>query len=101
MADAEPIAVEIAYALPGEQLILRLEVPAGTTLQDAVRRSGMLERFPQIDPARDRVGIFSRPAQWTEVLHEGDRIEIYRPLVVDPKEARRRRAEVARGGKRG
>jgi len=101
MADAEPIVVEVAYALPQEQLILRLELPAGTTLQEALRRSGILERFPQIDLAQDRVGIFSRPAQLADVLHDGDRVEIYRPLVVDPKEARRRRAGLARVGKRG
>ncbi|HSW14595.1 MAG TPA: RnfH family protein [Solimonas sp.] len=90
------IRIEVAYALPQQQLILALEVEQGTTLREAVQRSGILERFPQIDLERDRLGIFSRPAAPDAVLREGDRVEIYRPLIIDPKEARRRRARPTR-----
>lgn len=92
------ISVEIACALPAEQLLLALQFPAGTTLEDAVQRSGILQRFPTLDPATLSYGIFSKleknPAG--RILQNGDRIEIYRPLIIDPKEARRARAEKAK-----
>ncbi|PPE73126.1 RnfH family protein [Solimonas fluminis] len=96
MASAEAIRVEVAYARPEEQLILELEVPAGTPAAEAVRRSGILERFPEIDLASSRLGIFSRPVAAEEPLHDGDRVEIYRPLLADPKQVRRQRAAAAR-----
>lgn len=95
---ANPVAIEIAYALPEAQTLLSLDVPAGTTLLQAVQLSGILQRFPEIDAARASYGIFSKieksPAE--RVLQAGDRIEIYRPLLIDPKEARKARAEKAR-----
>ena len=84
--------VEVAYALPNKQSIISIEVPNGTTLQEAVEASGILETFKQIDLRKDRVGIFSKFASLDTVLREKDRVEIYRPLVADPKKARKERA---------
>ena len=95
-AGLAPITVEVAYALPQEQTLLRIEVPAGTTLRGAIERSGILQRHPQIDLARDRVGVFGRVASLDDALRAGDRVEIYRPLLVDPKDARRARAKRSR-----
>ena len=84
--------VEVAYALPNKQSIISIEVPNGTTLQEAVEASGILETFKQIDLRKDRVGIFSKFASLDTVLREKDRVEIYRPLVADPKIVRKERA---------
>ena len=89
------ITIEVAYATPARQLILTLEVPEGTTLDQAVRQSGIVEHFPEIDLEEYKAGIWSKlekkPSE--RALSDGDRIEIYRPLIIDPKEARRNRAE--------
>jgi putative ubiquitin-RnfH superfamily antitoxin RatB of RatAB toxin-antitoxin module len=87
------IWVEVAYALPERQKLLRLEVPAGATVAEAIEISGIRNDFEglEIDPAA--VGIFSRKVPMDRMLREGDRVEIYRPLIADPKEARRRRAD--------
>jgi uncharacterized protein len=85
------IRVEVAYALPGEQALVAIEVPAGTTAQAALERSGLASRFG-IEPARARVGVFGREVALQAELHDGDRLEVYRPLALDPKERRRRRA---------
>jgi len=86
------IAVEVVYATRGRQELVRIEVPEGCTVGEAIERSRVLERFPgaHVDPAA--VGIFSRKVSLDQVLAAGDRVEIYRPLIADPKEARRRRA---------
>ncbi len=86
------IAIEVAYALPMRQVVLKVEVSPGTTVQQAIESSGVLQQFPQIDFATAVVGIFSRPCRLGDVVKAGDRIEIYRPLLIDPKEARRNRA---------
>lgn len=96
MGDADTIRVEVAYALAQRQLILELAVPAGTRVLEAVTRSGILQRFPAIEPQQCRYGIFSRPVSADHPLQDGDRVEIYRPLQADPKEIRRRRAEQQR-----
>ena len=90
------IEVEVAYAEPDKQLIKTLQVPADTTAIEAVNLSGIREDFPQI-PSDDEIeiGIFSKKCTADEVLQAGDRVEIYRPLLIDPKEARRLKAEVA------
>lgn len=87
-----PLKVEVVYALREEQVLLALEVETGTTVRQAIERSGILRRFPEINLARARVGVFGRLVQPDAVLRDGDRIEIYRPLIADPKEARRKRA---------
>ncbi|MBX9812793.1 MAG: RnfH family protein [Burkholderiales bacterium] len=88
-----PITVEVVYALPEIQLLIELKVAPGTTVRQAIVRSGILQRFPQIDLAGQKVGICGRLAKPDAVLEEGDRVEIYRPLIADPKDARRRRAK--------
>lgn len=100
MGNADSIQVEVAYARPGEQLILSLEVPLGTTLEQAVLFSGIGERFAEIDLANAEVGIFGRLSKRDVVLRPGDRVEIYRPLLADPKEIRKRRAAQGKRMKR-
>ena len=100
MAD-EPIEVEVAYARPDEQVILPLRVPAGTAIEDAIRRSGILDRFPEIDLAANKVGVFGKVGRLDQALAEGDRVEIYRPLIADPKEARKQRAAEGKAMKKG
>lgn len=92
MQENELIPVEVAYASPAEQVLLQLHVACGTTLAQAVALSGVLDRFPQIDLQRQRVGIWSRLVLPDEILKPGDRVEIYRPLLADPKDVRRQRA---------
>ncbi len=90
------LSIEVAYALPQRQTLLKLEVPVGTTLREAIQRSGLAQRHPELDLERISVGVFSRPAALDDRVGEGDRVEIYRPLAADPKEVRRRRAAQAR-----
>ncbi len=84
--------IEVAYATPGKQVILECEVEFGTTIRDAVRQSGINQHFPEIDLENCKLGIFSKPVAVDYELSDGDRIEIYRPLIADPKEVRRQRA---------
>ena len=97
----ERIEVEVAYARPDEQVILALQVPDGSTIEDAIRRSGVLERFPEIDLATNKVGVFGKVGKLDQELSPGDRVEIYRPLIADPKEARKQRAAEGRAMKKG
>ncbi|MFZ5723807.1 MAG: RnfH family protein [Pseudomonadota bacterium] len=95
------IRVEVVFALPERQVIVALELPAGATLYEAVLRSGLAAQFPgQIDPETTPAGVFGKlekqPRQ--RVLADGDRVEIYRPLTIDPKDARRARARRRSGG---
>ena len=91
--------VEVVYALPHDQRLVALELPAGSSAADAVRQSGLPECFPEIDPEQSPLGLFGRHCDAQQVLRPGDRVEIYRPLQVDPKEARRLRARTRRGGR--
>ena len=93
---SQSLRVEVAFALPTEQVLLTVDVPAGATVETAIRASGVLERVPAIDLGVYRVGIFGKLARLDAPLREGDRVEIYRPLTVDPTEARRRRVEERR-----
>jgi uncharacterized protein len=86
------IDVEVAYATPEQQVILTLKVPEGTTAVQAVKASGLLSRFPEIGGADIKVGIFGSVCKLDQQLGQADRVEIYRPLIHDPKEARRQRA---------
>jgi len=96
IAGGSHLRVEVAYARPEEQLVLPLEVPSGATVRDAIRESGIIERFPEIDLDCQQVGIFSKPVGLGHMLRDGDRVEIYRPLQADPKEMRRKRARSAK-----
>ena len=84
--------VEVAYALSDKQSLISLEVEEGTTIKEAIEASGVLDTYNQIDLTRDKVGIFSKFARLDTVLREKDRIEIYRPLIADPKKVRKERA---------
>jgi len=84
--------VEVAYALPDKQVIIPVTVETGATVQQAIVASGVLTDFPDIDLDKSSVGIFSKKVKLDQSLQEKDRIEIYRPLLADPKEVRRRRA---------
>ena len=90
--------VEVVYVTPTRQEIIEVSVRPGATVEQVIRASDLLARFPEIDLTRQRVGIFGVIARLQDAVHDGDRVEIYRPLVADPKEARRKRA--ARGGKK-
>jgi hypothetical protein len=90
------ITIEVAYAAARSQTILRLRVKSGTTVGEAIKRSGMLEQFPEIDLVLNKVGIFGKLARTDTMLRDRDRVEIYRALIADPKEARRRRAQAAK-----
>lgn len=85
------IRVEVAYATPERQSLIGMEVAEGATVLQAIVSSGIGNVHPEIDIARARVGIFGKLARLDAVLEEGDRVEIYRPLQADPKDARRRR----------
>ncbi|MCB1709942.1 MAG: RnfH family protein [Halioglobus sp.] len=92
MTEKDRIRVEVAYALPDKQAILALEVPAGTTVLAAAQQSGIADKFDTIDLENDKFGIFGNLVAPGQVLKEGDRVEIYRPLIADPKEVRKARA---------
>lgn len=96
MPDANELMVEVAYATPEEQALVGLKMPAGSTAEEAIQASGFLQRFTDIDLASRPVGIFGKVCELTRVLQAGDRVEIYRPLLNDPKAARRLRAEKSR-----
>jgi putative ubiquitin-RnfH superfamily antitoxin RatB of RatAB toxin-antitoxin module len=84
--------VEVVYATPSRQEVIEIAARPGATIEQVIHESGLLERFPEIDLARNRVGIFGEIACLRDPVRDGDRVEIYRLLLVDPKEARRRRA---------
>lgn len=93
--------VEVAYATPEKQLILVVPFTEELTAESAIVTSGIMQHFPDIDLASNDVGIFSKPCKLDTVLREGDRVEIYRPLIADPKEVRRQRAEAGKVTKKG
>lgn len=101
MENAERIPVEVAYALPEKQVILKLMVAPGATLEDAIRASGILEQFPDIDLGSSKVGVFGKPGRLGDTLQPGDRVEIYRPLIADPKEVRKKRAAAGKVMRKG
>ncbi|RUM79228.1 MAG: RnfH family protein [Candidatus Thioglobus sp.] len=84
--------VEVAYALEKKQTLLELEVSEGTTLEQAIELSGIIDIYPQIDLTKDKTGIFGKIAKLDAILREKDRVEIYRPLIADPKQVRKERA---------
>lgn len=87
-----PMNIEVCYALPDRQIIVPIKLDDGATVAMAIAKANILLKFPQIDLAKNRVGIFGKLAKLDSVLREGDRVEIYRQLIADPKEARRKRA---------
>jgi putative ubiquitin-RnfH superfamily antitoxin RatB of RatAB toxin-antitoxin module len=88
--DSGTIAVEVAYALPERQSLVKLDVQQGTTVGQAIEQSGIREEYPSMEISE--VGIFSKKATLDQPLRDGDRVEIYRPLVANPREMRKKRA---------
>ena len=101
MPHTNKIKIEAVYALANQQTLLKFEVPAGSTIADALKLSGLLEKYPEIDLLKGKFGIFSKLSKIDTVLRDQDRIEIYRPLIADPKEVRRKRAEEGKVMKKG
>lgn len=98
---SEMINVEVVYALPHEQLLLKLKLREGATVAEAISASGIIDRHPEIDIARSKLGIYGKLTKPDAVLRDRDRVEIYRPLIADPKEIRRKRAEEGKVMKKG
>jgi putative ubiquitin-RnfH superfamily antitoxin RatB of RatAB toxin-antitoxin module len=98
---AETLHVEVVYALPQRQELVKLMLPLGSTLQQAVEASGLLQRYPEIDLAKLRAGIYGKLSKPDAVLRDRDRVEIYRPLIADPKAVRKKRAEEGKAMKKG
>ena len=97
----DDITIEVAYALPNKQVIIPVKLHEGVTAEEAIVASGVLKQFPEIDLAVNKTGIFGKLIKLDTALRENDRVEIYRPLIADPKEVRRKRAANAKGTKKG
>ena len=98
---SDKINIEVMYALPHEQRLLKLEVPQNTSVAEAIKLSGILEKYPDIDLDKNKLGIYGKLTKADVMLRDKDRIEIYRPLLADPKEVRRKRAEEGKEMKKG
>ncbi|MDP3743149.1 MAG: RnfH family protein [Methylotenera sp.] len=92
MNNQAEITVEVAYALPTEQLIVPVNVQDGVSAEQAIQTSGILSKFPEIDLSVNKIGIFGKLTKLESPLRHLDRVEIYRPLIADPKEVRKQRA---------
>lgn len=97
----EMLNVEVVYALPNKQEIIAQKLPAGTTVRQAIEASGLLLKYPEIDLAKNKLGIFAKLTKPDAVLRDQDRVEIYRPLIADPKEVRKQRAAEGKVMKKG
>jgi putative ubiquitin-RnfH superfamily antitoxin RatB of RatAB toxin-antitoxin module len=98
---SDKINIEVVYALPEQQTLLRQPVAPGTTVAEAIQASGILQKYPDIDLTVNKLGIFGKLTKTDAVVRDKDRIEIYRPLIADPKEVRRKRAEEGKAMKKG
>ncbi|HLD14008.1 MAG TPA: RnfH family protein [Burkholderiales bacterium] len=98
MSESALLRVDVVYAKSDTQVVIELKMPSGVTVTEAIHRSGLIERFPEIELEKHGVGIFGELVGLNDPLRDGDRVEIYRPLLADPKVARRARA--AKGKKR-
>lgn len=100
-SDTSQSMVEVAYATPEQQVIVEVSVAADATIEQVVEQSGICDQFPEIDLAKNKVGIFGKLSKKTANVKSGDRIEIYRPLIADPKEVRRKREAEGKRMKKG
>jgi uncharacterized protein len=98
---AESIQVEVTYAKPERQDIISLKLPEGSTIQQVIEASGLLQRNPEIELAKAKVGIYGKLSRLDTVVRARDRVEIYRPLIADPKEVRKQRAAEGKVMKKG
>lgn len=99
--DSSLITVEVAYALPNNQLIIPLQVAPETSAEQAIAASGILQKFPEIDLSVNKIGLFGKLTRLETPLRHLDRVEIYRPLIADPKEVRKQRANDGKIMKKG
>lgn len=95
------IHVEVVYASPARQKVARVGLRVGASVREAIEQSGFLEEFPEIDLDKNKLGIWNKQAKADAVLRDQDRVEIYRPLIADPKEVRRQRAAEGKVMKKG
>ncbi|HRE17939.1 MAG TPA: RnfH family protein [Rhodocyclaceae bacterium] len=98
---ADWIDVEVCYALPDRQALVKIRLPSGGTVRQAIEASGLLEKFPEIDLAKNKLGVFAKLSKPDAPLRDRDRVEIYRPLIADPKEVRKQRAAEGKVMKKG
>ena len=91
--------IEVVYAIEKEQVIFKVQVSAESTIDQAIKASAVLEKYPEIDLSINNVGVFSQKKELSDTLHDGDRVEIYRPLIADPKQIRRAKADVQKENK--
>lgn len=98
---ADMLRVEVCYALPDKQVLVPVTVPAGATLQQALEASGLLDKHPEIDLKKNKFGVYAKLTKLDAVLRDRDRVEIYRPLIADPKEVRKQRAAEGKVMKKG
>ncbi len=98
---AESIHVEVVYALADVQELAQLDLPGGSTVAQAIAASGLLEKYPEIDLKKNKLGVFAKLAKAETMLRDRDRVEIYRPLIADPKEVRKQRAAEGKVMKKG
>lgn len=97
----EELRIEVVYAMPDEQELINLHLPEGSTLKQALEASGLLEKYPEIDITKNKFGIFAKLSKLDALLRDQDRVEIYRPLIADPKEVRKQRAAAGKVMKKG
>ncbi len=97
----DSIRIEVVYATPTRQDVAKLELASGSTVASAIEASGLLQKYPEIDLARNKLGVYSKLAKADTVLRDKDRVEIYRPLIADPKEVRKKRAAEGKAMKKG
>ena len=98
---SEMLKVEVCYALPDKQEIVAVKLPAGASLQQALEASGLLAKYPEIDLKKNKFGIYAKLSKLDSALRDRDRVEIYRPLIADPKEVRKQRAAEGKVMKKG
>jgi uncharacterized protein len=98
---ADSIHIEVAYARPERQDVIKLKLPEGSTVGQAIEASGLLQRYPDLDAGKLKVGVFGKLGKPETPLRDKDRVEIYRPLIADPKEVRKQRAAEGKVLKKG
>ncbi|MCL2887209.1 MAG: RnfH family protein [Betaproteobacteria bacterium] len=101
MVEADMLDIEVCYAQADKQELVRLRLPAGATVEQALQASGLLGKYPEIDLEKNKFGIYAKLAKSDAVLRDRDRVEIYRPLLADPKAVRRQRAAEGKTMKKG
>lgn len=101
MAESESLSIEIAFALSHRQELVHVQLPIGSTVQQAIEASGLLQKYAEIDLTKNKVGVFGKLTKLDAPLRDRDRVEIYRPLIADPKEVRKKRADEGKAMKKG